>query len=79
MSKIVVASNVGGLSESVTNNITGVLVEPNNVDSLADSIINLLNDKDSILNMENNIKNISEEGETSWKVIANKYIDVYKQ
>lgn len=79
MSKIVVASNVGGLSESVIDNVTGVLVEPNNVESLADSIINLLNDKKSILNMENNIKNISEEGEISWKVIANKYINIYKQ
>jgi len=38
----VIAANVPGLKDSVKNNITGMLVEPKNVDALADAMIYLI-------------------------------------
>lgn len=43
--KPVVAANHGGLTETVLNNETGFLFEPNNQQKLADSISNLIEDK----------------------------------
>jgi len=42
----VVGTDIVGISEIVTNNVNGVLVEPGNPESLAKTINNLLNDKD---------------------------------
>jgi glycosyltransferase involved in cell wall biosynthesis len=44
-SKPVVATRVGGIPEVVSDNDTGLLVEPMNIDSLAESVISLLKDK----------------------------------
>jgi glycosyltransferase involved in cell wall biosynthesis len=41
--KSVVATNVGGLTEVVKNNVTGILVEPGNVNQAADAMLMLLN------------------------------------
>jgi glycosyltransferase involved in cell wall biosynthesis len=43
--KPVVATNVGGISSIVENNINGFLVEPSNPEALAESVLRLLNDK----------------------------------
>lgn len=42
--KAIVATNVGGISELITNGITGLLIEPNNLYSLSQAIIDLLED-----------------------------------
>lgn len=42
----VVASDVGGISEAVQNGITGILVEPKNVEQLANAIIKLIENPD---------------------------------
>jgi len=43
--KPIVASNIGGLKEVVVNNVTGFLVESENVDAIADAIEKLVIDK----------------------------------
>lgn len=43
--KPIVASNVGGIPESVVDGETGLLVEPGNVDALAEAVIRLSIDK----------------------------------
>ena len=42
----VVASNIGGVSEVVQDGRTGILVEPKNVDALADALMKLIESKD---------------------------------
>jgi len=41
----VIATNIGGPKEIITNNKNGVLIEPNNPKLLAETILNLLKDK----------------------------------
>jgi len=43
--KPVIATNIGGPKEIITNNKNGVLIEPNNPKLLAETILNLLKDK----------------------------------
>jgi glycosyltransferase involved in cell wall biosynthesis len=50
-SKPVIATNVGGIPELVKNGETGVLVPPEDVDVLAESIIDLLKNKDKAQQM----------------------------
>lgn len=76
--KPVVASDVGGLSEMVEEGKTGLLVPPKDVDSLADSIISLLKDDARRENMAANIRNDYFVGDKSWKVIADRYVEFYK-
>ncbi len=51
MKKAVIASNVGGVSEAVVNNVTGLLVEPEDPASLADAITGLLKDREKTARM----------------------------
>jgi glycosyltransferase involved in cell wall biosynthesis len=44
--KPVIATNVGGVSSLVENNINGFLINPQDVQALSDAIIKLLNDSD---------------------------------
>lgn len=76
--KPVVATNVGGLGEMVEDGKTGLLVPPKNVDALANAIISLLKDNETLEQMAKNIKNDYFVGEKSWKAIADKYIEFYK-
>lgn len=76
--KPVVATNVGGLGEMVEDGKTGLLVPPKDVDALANAIISLLKDNETLEQMAKNIKNDYFVGEKSWKAIADKYIEFYK-
>lgn len=40
----VIATNVGGLPEAITDGVTGILIEPNSPEALADAIARLLKD-----------------------------------
>ena len=42
----IVATNAGGIPEAVQNNTNGILVEPQNANTLADAIINLVDNKE---------------------------------
>jgi len=73
----VVASNVGGIPEIVTHEKTGLLVPPNEPQSLADAINRLLENKEFARNLadagyEFLIKNLT------WDVLLPKYIKFYE-
>ena len=73
----VVATNVGGVHELVSNNKTGLLVTPNNSSELLEKINYLLNDIELCNRLANNahefvMKNFS------WEVLLPKYIKLYE-
>ena len=73
----VIATNVGGIPELVTNNKTGILVKPNDPEDLLDKINYLLNDGELRKTLANNaydfvLKNFS------WEFIIGKYIKLYE-
>lgn len=76
--KPIVASNIDGLSEVIDHMKTGILVDILNGQSFADSIEELLIDKELQKKMEENIKKKYSEGEYSWSSIADRTIDFYQ-
>ena len=73
----VIATDVGGVHEIVSNNKTGLLVTPNNSKELLENINYLLNDIDLCNRLANNahefvMKNFS------WEVLLPKYIELYE-
>jgi len=79
LSKPVVASNVGGLGEMINDGITGLLVKPQDIESLADSIVKLLTSDEMKKMMVYNISRIYESGDMSWSSIANNYLNFYNK
>ncbi len=80
LKKPVIATNVGGLPEMVEHSITGLLCEPNNIDSLSKSIIKLLKEPELIYDYAHNIEKIYfDKGERSWDKITNDLVSIYKQ
>jgi len=72
----VVASNVGGLAEVVTHNETGLLVYPNNPDSLAWGIVETLRQPDwAAARVENAYRRVVTE--YNWPSIATRTAAVY--
>ena len=73
----VIATDVGGVHEIVSNNKTGLLVTPNNSKELLENINYLLNDIDLCNRLANNahefvMKNFS------WEVLLPKYLKLYE-
>ncbi|GIW09120.1 MAG: glycosyltransferase family 4 protein [Chloroflexi bacterium] len=74
----VVASDVGGFSEIITNHETGILVSPNNPDSLAWGILHTLNHPEwSRARVENAYRVATTR--YSWRAIAAQTIRCYEQ
>jgi glycosyltransferase involved in cell wall biosynthesis len=73
----VVATNVGGVSEIVENEITGVLIPPENPEKMIDAINNLLTDN---LLMDKLTKNAFEfiTKNFTWEVLLPKYLELYE-
>lgn len=55
LNKPVIASNVGGMSESVHDGVNGLLVAPKDVNALSNAIISVLNNSILIKNIQKNI------------------------
>lgn len=74
--RLVVASNVGGMKELISNNVTGVLVAPNNPDKLLTTL-------ELIRKNPNTYRRIAASGqafvasEKSWTINAEKYKQIY--
>lgn len=52
--KPVIATRVGGIPEQVENGKTGILIEPNNIEELANSVSDLLSNKSLLKTMKDN-------------------------
>lgn len=74
----VVASDTGGLSETIEHEKTGIKVYPNNPDSLAWGIIRVLESKDLVERLKKNMRGEVERG-YRWSTIAQAAKDVYEQ
>lgn len=77
--KPVVASNVGGLGETIEHNKNGLLVPPKNVDALAESLVRILESEPLSQSMSEYIAKDYFKGQKSWMAIAERYIETYKQ
>ncbi len=73
---VVIASDVGGLSEIIDNEKNGIKIPPRNPDAIADSVIRLLNDRDFMEFLSTNAK--EKVKKYSWREIALKTLEVYK-
>ncbi|WP_082632327.1 glycosyltransferase family 4 protein [Algoriphagus resistens] len=79
LNKPVIATNVGGLKEMIIHNHSGILIEPNNITKLADSIKWMLSNPASVEEMKNNINDLNSNGNLSWDIIAKDLITVYSK
>lgn len=74
----VVASDVGGLRETVLDSRTGLLVKEKDPQALAKAILRLSSDSGLLQRCREGIHDLySGDGELGWKAIARKYIDFY--
>jgi glycosyltransferase involved in cell wall biosynthesis len=75
--KPLVATNVGGISEAVISGVNGYLVPPRDPDSLANQILNLMNDPDNAKQMGVKGRKLVEQ-RFSMEVLTNRLDDVYE-
>ena len=73
----VVAANVGGIPELITDNYNGLLVPPENPDKLADAVNELLSNIEKATKIANNGNDFVRKNMT-WDVILPKYIQFYE-
>jgi len=76
--KVVVASAIGGLRETLQNGETGILVEPGNPAALARGITSALTDSELRARIGVNARQFVERHH-SWEVIAAKVANLYSQ
>jgi glycosyltransferase involved in cell wall biosynthesis len=74
----VVASNVGGLSEVIEHDKTGLFVYPKNPASIAWGIDKVLSDPDHAKRLTENAKEKLHNA-YSWEAVAMKTVDVYRK
>ncbi len=71
----VIASNVGGISESIQNNETGLLVSPDDVEATVRQLKTLTQPLVRETIARNGIQHAAK---YDWKLIANRYAEIYK-
>jgi len=73
----IIATNVTGINEVITNNHDGILIESKNVDILADAVTDLINNKEKIKSLALNANNTVKERFTLDRM-SNYYESLYK-
>lgn len=73
----VIAINIGGVSELIKNNVTGLLIPPNDTQNLIESINSLLDDTKKINQFTRNAYEFVINNMT-WEVVLQKYINFYE-
>ena len=72
----IIASDVGGNSELIENNLNGIIIKPDNVDSFVEQIMNLFdNEKLRQLLVDNALKTVEK---YNWNKVGSLYINVYE-
>ena len=72
----IIASDVGGNSELIENNLNGITIKPHNVDAFVEQIINLFdNEKLRQLLVNNALKTVEK---YNWNEVGNLYLNVYE-
>jgi glycosyltransferase involved in cell wall biosynthesis len=74
----VVASNVGGIPEIITNEVDGLLVEPGHPDLLANAITRLLSDA-ALRKLFAQRAKAKIENNFSWRANISKYLKCYAE
>ena len=72
-----IVTNVGSLPISVKNNITGIVIEPSNVDALAEAILYLYTSDIMLYKFRKNINDIWRPS-MQWDSIVLNYVNMYK-
>lgn len=75
--KPVIATDVGGMRETVIDGKTGILVSPKDSKGLANSMIDLLGNEKKLNDMVKYIKDYFFQ-HYNWEKIADKYLEIYK-
>jgi len=75
----IVATNVSGIPEQIKDGYNGLLVEPRDVNMLAEKISYLLDNENEIIRMGKNSRKRIIEEEWTWEGYAKKVIKVYKE
>lgn len=75
--KPVIASNVGGMAEMVIEEETGLIIEPNNIIELQNSIVRLISDQVLLAGMEKIIFKHFHQGERGWAGISEALFHIY--
>ena len=74
----VIATNVGGIPELIENQKTGILVTPEDPESLLNEINNLINDKEKQTQISNNAFQYVVENYT-WESLLPRYVNFYQK
>lgn len=77
--KPVLATDVGGLGESVVDGYTGRLIAPKDADLLAQTILDMASDQEKLYQMSVNIEREARSGDMSWTEIADKNLRFYEE
>lgn len=75
--KPIIATRVGGIPETIQDQVHGLLVEPGNVPALTSAIFSLLSSAARRQDMEAAVRKLRA-GTLSWKYIADRTLSVYK-
>jgi len=72
----IIASDVGGNSELIENNVNGIIIKPHNIDSFVEQINNLFHNKKlRKLLVDNALKTVEE---YNWNKVGSLYLNVYQ-
>ena len=73
----VIATNVGGIPELIENNVSGILVEPNNPEKLLEKINELIANEELAQKLAKNSHDFVMKNLT-WEILLPKYVKFYK-
>jgi glycosyltransferase involved in cell wall biosynthesis len=75
--RAVIATDVGSLAEAVEDGVTGMLVPPEDPDSLADAIVGIHRDRARLERMSDAALELTTTGALSTAAVASKHMDAY--
>ena len=78
LGKPLIVTNVGGLPSMIEDGRSGLIIEPNNVEALANAMKSLLENKTKLDSMCEFVVKNSNSGSCSWENISNIYMEIYK-